>query len=143
MSLFRLNCAALLPVWLSLTCLFTFRFVAAGRQLAKRLESPSLNDTGFSKRYVRSLQVGTINLGPLIFYMIYCLFFFVLYVMFFCYTYLQISEIVNSMKGFMDFCGHQNLGPIGNYCDICSSLMATISVYNPFLICSALDIYEQ
>ncbi|KAK1382037.1 putative transcriptional regulator SLK2 [Heracleum sosnowskyi] len=54
-------------------------FVAAGRQLAKRLELPSLNDLGFSKTYVRCLQV---------------------------------SEIVNSMKGFMDFCRDQKLGPI-------------------------------
>lgn len=54
-------------------------FVAAGRQLAKRLELPSLNDLGFSKRYVRCLQI---------------------------------SEIVNSMKGFMDFCSDQKLGPI-------------------------------
>ncbi|KAL8148240.1 hypothetical protein AgCh_005556 [Apium graveolens] len=54
-------------------------FVAAGRQLAKRLELPSLNNMGFSKRHVRSLQI---------------------------------SEVFNNMKGFMDFCEDQKLGPI-------------------------------
>ncbi|CAH2043907.1 unnamed protein product [Thlaspi arvense] len=34
--------------------------MAAGRQLAKSLESHSLNDLGFSKRYVRSLQISEV-----------------------------------------------------------------------------------
>lgn len=33
------------------------RVVTAGRQLARSLELQSLNDLGFSKRYVRCLQV--------------------------------------------------------------------------------------
>lgn len=37
--------------------LFFFRVLTAGRQLAKSLELQSLNDLGFSKRYVRCLQV--------------------------------------------------------------------------------------
>lgn len=36
---------------------FSFRVLSAGRQLAKSLELQSLNDLGFSKRYVRCLQV--------------------------------------------------------------------------------------
>lgn len=35
----------------------SFRVLTAGRQLAKSLELQSLNDLGFSKRYVRCLQV--------------------------------------------------------------------------------------
>ncbi|CAN1755076.1 Probable transcriptional regulator SLK2 [Linum perenne] len=53
--------------------------VNAGRQLAKSLELQSLNDLGFSKRYVRCLQI---------------------------------SEVVNSMKDLIDFCGDQKSGPI-------------------------------
>ncbi|CAN0891656.1 Probable transcriptional regulator SLK2 [Linum grandiflorum] len=53
--------------------------VTAGRQLAKSLELQSLNDLGFSKRYVRCLQI---------------------------------SEVVNSMKDLIDFCGDQKSGPI-------------------------------
>lgn len=38
--------------------IFTFcRFIAAGCQLAKSMEPQSLNELGFSKRYVRYLQV--------------------------------------------------------------------------------------
>lgn len=37
---------------------FPFRVLTAGRQLAKSLELQSLNDLGFSKRYVRCLQVS-------------------------------------------------------------------------------------
>ncbi|KAM7266654.1 hypothetical protein ACFE04_004551 [Oxalis oulophora] len=53
--------------------------LSAGRQLAKSLELQSLNDLGFSKRYVRCLQI---------------------------------SEVVNSMKDLIDFCGVQKVGPI-------------------------------
>lgn len=35
-------------------------FVAAGRQLARNLELQSLNDLGFSKRYVRCLQISEV-----------------------------------------------------------------------------------
>lgn len=35
----------------------SFRVLTAGQQLAKSLELHSLNDLGFSKRYVRCLQV--------------------------------------------------------------------------------------
>lgn len=38
-------------------CLLCPRVVTAWRQLAKNLELQSLNDLGFSKRYVRCLQV--------------------------------------------------------------------------------------
>lgn len=38
-----------------------FRVLTAGRQLAKSLELQSLNDLGFSKRYVRCLQVYAIE----------------------------------------------------------------------------------
>ncbi|XP_020114636.1 probable transcriptional regulator SLK3 isoform X1 [Ananas comosus] len=38
-------------------------FVAAGRQLAKSLELQSLNDLGFSKRYVRCLQIAEVVNG--------------------------------------------------------------------------------
>jgi hypothetical protein len=34
--------------------------VTAGRQLARSLESHSLNDLGFSKRYVRCLQISEV-----------------------------------------------------------------------------------
>lgn len=34
-----------------------FRFVASARQLAKALEVPLVNDLGYTKRYVRCLQV--------------------------------------------------------------------------------------
>ncbi|XP_071710902.1 probable transcriptional regulator SLK2 [Rutidosis leptorrhynchoides] len=34
--------------------------VTAGRQLARSLELQSLNDLGFSKRYVRSLQISEV-----------------------------------------------------------------------------------
>lgn len=37
--------------------LLCVRVVTTGRQLAKSLELQSLNDLGFSKRYVRCLQV--------------------------------------------------------------------------------------
>ncbi|KAK9292107.1 hypothetical protein L1049_020065 [Liquidambar formosana] len=53
--------------------------LTAGRQLARSLELQSLNDLGFSKRYVRCLQI---------------------------------SEVVNSMKDLIDFCGEHKLGPI-------------------------------
>uniref|UniRef100_A0A803PS17 Transcriptional regulator SLK2 n=3 Tax=Cannabis sativa TaxID=3483 RepID=A0A803PS17_CANSA len=53
--------------------------LSAGRQLAKSLELQSLNDLGFSKRYVRCLQI---------------------------------SEVVNSMKDLIDFCGEHKVGPI-------------------------------
>ncbi|RVW62729.1 Transcriptional corepressor SEUSS [Vitis vinifera] len=33
-------------------------FVASARQLAKALEVPLVNDLGYTKRYVRCLQVG-------------------------------------------------------------------------------------
>jgi hypothetical protein len=36
---------------------FTIRFVACARQLAKALEVPLVNDLGYTKRYVRCLQV--------------------------------------------------------------------------------------
>ncbi|KAF8380321.1 hypothetical protein HHK36_027804 [Tetracentron sinense] len=35
-------------------------FMTAGRQLAKNFESQSLNDLGFSKRYVRNLQISEV-----------------------------------------------------------------------------------
>lgn len=44
---------------LQLTVYYYVRVVTAGRQLAKSLELQSLNDLGFSKRYVRCLQVGS------------------------------------------------------------------------------------
>ena len=34
-----------------------YRFVASARQLAKALEVPLVNDLGYTKRYVRCLQV--------------------------------------------------------------------------------------
>jgi hypothetical protein len=34
-----------------------FRFVASARQLAKALEVPLVNDLGYTKRYIRCLQV--------------------------------------------------------------------------------------
>ncbi|KAM1809934.1 hypothetical protein FF1_026674 [Malus domestica] len=55
------------------------RVPTAGRQLAESLELQSLNDLGFSKRYVRCLQI---------------------------------SEVVNSMKDLVDFCGENKVGPI-------------------------------
>ena len=43
-----------------------FRFVASARQLAKALEVPLVNDLGYTKRYVRCLQVMSyILLGSL------------------------------------------------------------------------------
>lgn len=33
------------------------RFVTSARQLAKNLELPTVNDLGYTKRYVRCLQV--------------------------------------------------------------------------------------
>ncbi|CAL9147373.1 probable transcriptional regulator SLK2 isoform X1 [Musa acuminata AAA Group] len=54
-------------------------FIAAGCQLAKSMEPQSLNELGFSKRYVR---------------------------------YLQISEVVNSMKDLIDFSQEHRIGPI-------------------------------
>ncbi|KAF7131974.1 hypothetical protein RHSIM_Rhsim09G0196500 [Rhododendron simsii] len=65
--------------------------VTAGRQLARTLELQSLNDLGFSKRYVRCLQVSIFLLPNLSF---------------------QISEVVNSMKDLMDYCRDQKIGPI-------------------------------
>ncbi|RWW23469.1 hypothetical protein BHE74_00028713 [Ensete ventricosum] len=55
-------------------------FIAAGCQLAKSMEPQSLNELGFSKRYVR---------------------------------YLQISEVVNSMKDLIDFSQEHRIGPVG------------------------------
>ena len=41
-----------------------FRFVGSARQLAKALEVPLVNDLGYTKRYVRCLQVMfDINIG--------------------------------------------------------------------------------
>lgn len=40
--------------------LFSFRFTSAGRQLARSLELQSLNDLGFSKRFVRCLQISEV-----------------------------------------------------------------------------------
>ncbi|KAJ8498136.1 hypothetical protein OPV22_008688 [Ensete ventricosum] len=54
-------------------------FIAAGCQLAKSMEPQSLNELGFSKRYVR---------------------------------YLQISEVVNSMKDLIDFSQEHRIGPV-------------------------------
>eukprot|EP00268_Persea_americana_P017823 TRINITY_DN1865_c2_g1_i1.p1 TRINITY_DN1865_c2_g1~~TRINITY_DN1865_c2_g1_i1.p1 ORF type:complete len:797 (+),score=176.81 TRINITY_DN1865_c2_g1_i1:450-2840(+) len=54
-------------------------FISAGRQLARTLDLQLLNDLGFSKRYVR---------------------------------FLQISEVVNSMKDLIDFSREQSVGPI-------------------------------
>lgn len=34
------------------------RFVVSARQLAKTLEVPLVNDLGYTKRYIRCLQVG-------------------------------------------------------------------------------------
>jgi hypothetical protein len=47
--------------------------MAAGRQLAKSLESHSLNDLGFSKRYVRCLQVSLCLLSCI--FLVACLLF--------------------------------------------------------------------
>ena len=41
----------------SLNLILCFRFVACARQLAKALEVPLVNDLGYTKRYVRCLQV--------------------------------------------------------------------------------------
>ncbi|WOL18145.1 putative transcriptional regulator SLK2 [Canna indica] len=54
-------------------------FAAAGRQLARNLDSQPVNDLGFSKRFVR---------------------------------FLQISEVVSSMKDLIDFSQEQKIGPI-------------------------------
>lgn len=54
-------------------------FVTAGCQLAKNLELQSLNDLGFSKRYIR---------------------------------FLQIAEVVNTMKDLMTYSREHNLGPL-------------------------------
>ncbi|KAG5616868.1 hypothetical protein H5410_016692 [Solanum commersonii] len=62
--------------------------VTTGRQLAKSLELQSLNDLGFSKRYVRCLQVCLDEYD------------------------VQIAEVVNSMKDLMDFCSEHKAGSI-------------------------------
>ncbi|PKU70913.1 transcriptional corepressor SEUSS [Dendrobium catenatum] len=54
-------------------------FVASARQLAKALEVPLVNDLGYTKRYVR---------------------------------FLQISEVVNSMKDLIDYSRHTGTGPM-------------------------------
>ncbi|XP_029123280.1 probable transcriptional regulator SLK2 isoform X2 [Elaeis guineensis] len=51
-------------------------------QVAKKLELPSLNDLGFSKKYVR---------------------------------YLQMSEVVNSMKDLIDFSQEHKIGPLESF----------------------------
>ncbi|KAD2392927.1 hypothetical protein E3N88_39904 [Mikania micrantha] len=56
--------------------------VTAGRQLARSLELQSVNDLGFSKRYIRCLQASIIYF------------------------------LVNSMKELMDFCCDTKTGPI-------------------------------
>lgn len=38
-----------------------YRFVTSARNLAKALEVPLVNDLGYTKRYVRCLQVNTVN----------------------------------------------------------------------------------
>lgn len=40
-----------------------FRFVTSARQLAKALEVPLVNDLGYTKRYVRCLQVILLAFG--------------------------------------------------------------------------------
>ncbi|CAM8996598.1 unnamed protein product [Rhodiola kirilowii] len=47
------------------------RVLTAGRQLAKSLDTQSLNDLGFSKRYVRCLQISEVN-NSLVDLMDYC-----------------------------------------------------------------------
>lgn len=42
------------------------RFVTSARQLAKNLELPTVNDLGYTKRYVRCLQVEQQAISDLI-----------------------------------------------------------------------------
>jgi len=44
------------------------RFVASARQLAKALEVPLVNDLGYTKRYVRCLQVMFYLLSHVLYY---------------------------------------------------------------------------
>lgn len=92
------------------------RMVTAARQFAKSLESQSLNDLGFSKRYVRCLQVDSFELFKVTVWEK------VRFIWSFGnkLSYLeQISEVVNSMKDLMDFCRDQKDGPIGKYFSSC------------------------
>ncbi|OEL26487.1 Transcriptional corepressor SEUSS [Dichanthelium oligosanthes] len=74
-------------------------FVACARQLAKALEVPLVNDLGYTKRYVRCLQVLTISYLP--------------DNHFFCLNDdTQIAEVVNCMKDLIDHSRQTGSGPI-------------------------------
>lgn len=79
-----------------------------GHQLARDLDLKSLNNLGFSKRYVRCLQVMENSFG----FMSFVIFFFPK--LFIIHLIFQISEVVNSMKDLIDFSQDQKIGPLGN-----------------------------
>ncbi|WOK95182.1 putative transcriptional regulator SLK2 isoform X1 [Canna indica] len=68
-------------------------FITTGCQLARNLELQSLNELGFSKRYVR---------------------------------YLQMSEVVNSLKDLIDFSQEHTIGPIESLKNYASQVTAKL-----------------
>ena len=92
------------------------RVLGAGRQLAKFMELQSLNDLGYPKRYIRTLQV----LFSCSCYSYFCIW----SLMIVSHCEWQISEVVKSMKDLMNFTGDHKLGPIGK---------STIPFYNILL----------
>ena len=84
------------------------RVFGAGRQLAKLMELQSLNDLGYPKRYIRTLQVLFSC-----FHNSYFLYLKSYEVLIVSHCEWQISEVVKSMKDLMNFTGDHKLGPIG------------------------------
>ena len=56
-DLLHLYCSGVYKCVINQPAIFPFRFVSSARQLAKALEVPLVNDLGYTKRYVRCLQV--------------------------------------------------------------------------------------
>lgn len=104
----RLWCVIFLGQHLcSSICDHFVRFAAVGHQLARDLDLKSLNNLGFSKRYVRCLQV----MENSFWLMSFVIFFFPKFII---HLIFQISEVVNSMKDLIDFSQDQKIGPLGN-----------------------------
>ena len=86
---------------------YLIRFVASARQLAKALEVPLVNDLGYTKRYVRCLQVNLwIKLNNFILFQWPCFYHWKI-------EKWQIAEVVNCMKDLIDYSRQTGTGPMG------------------------------
>jgi hypothetical protein len=102
--------------------------VTASLELAKNLDHHTLNEHGLSKRYVRSLQVirvllvsyfllqyyqSSLNIMPLLAYAMYNSVYTCASITLLTISPCQISEVVNHMKGLIEFSNKNKIGPKG------------------------------